>query len=279
MTEEKSKFLFSIIVPVYNTEKYVEKTLKSIYEAMDRDCEVIVVNDGSKDNSEEIIKKFINALPEEYKNNFVYVKKDNKGLADTKNVGIAKARGEFISVVDSDDYIDKNFYKIAREYVKDNDIIIYDLYVVFEKNPLWNYTSRACRDDKENFLDGLINGAMSGSSCNKIIKKELTNRHLIKSKEVLNLRVSLRLYKYYSDFSNYKILPIEGNRGFILKFTNQNIYKLKNKLHEITSIILIKEIPPNKLLLFVRTDTKHGKYICETFDKKIKSSKKDFLIN
>ena len=119
MTEEKSKFLFSIIVPVYNTEKYVEKTLKSIYEAMDRECEVIVVNDGSKDNSEEIIKKFINALPEEYKNNFVYVKKDNKGLADTKNVGIAKARGEFISVVDSDDYIDKNFYKIAREYVKD----------------------------------------------------------------------------------------------------------------------------------------------------------------
>ena len=72
MTEEKSKFLFSIIVPVYNTEKYVEKTLKSIYEAMDRDCEVIVVNDGSKDNSEEIIKKFINALPEEYKNNFVF---------------------------------------------------------------------------------------------------------------------------------------------------------------------------------------------------------------
>ena len=48
MTEEKSKFLFSIIVPVYNTEKYVEKTLKSIYEAIDRDCEVIVVNDGSK---------------------------------------------------------------------------------------------------------------------------------------------------------------------------------------------------------------------------------------
>ena len=103
------------------------------------------------------------------------MKKDNKGLADTKNVGIAKARGEFISVVDSDDYIDKNFYKIAREYVKDNNIIIYDLYVVFEKNPLWNYTSRACRDDKENFLDGLINGAMSGSSCNKIIKKELYN--------------------------------------------------------------------------------------------------------
>jgi len=173
MAEEKNKFLFSIIVPVYNTEKYIEKSLKSIYDAMDKDCEVIVVNDGSKDNCEKIINNFINNLPEDYKDNFIYVKKENKGLADTKNVGIAKARGEFISVVDSDDYIDKNFYKIAREYVKENDIIIYDLYVVFEKNPLWNYTSRAWRDDKENFLDGLLNGAMSGSSCNKIIKKEL----------------------------------------------------------------------------------------------------------
>ena len=62
MTEEKNKFLFSIIVPVYNTEKYVEKTLKSIYDAMDKDCEVIVVNDGSKDNCESIIKNFIDKL-------------------------------------------------------------------------------------------------------------------------------------------------------------------------------------------------------------------------
>lgn len=55
------------------------------------------------------------------------------------------ARGKFISVVDSDDYIDKNFYKIAREYINNYDVIIYDLYVVFENNPIYNYTSRACR--------------------------------------------------------------------------------------------------------------------------------------
>ena len=52
MTEEKNKFLFSIIVPVYNTQKYVEKTLKSKYESMERECEVIVVNEGSKKNRE-----------------------------------------------------------------------------------------------------------------------------------------------------------------------------------------------------------------------------------
>ena len=171
----KSEFVFSIIIPVYNTEKYIEKCLDSVLDAMDTDCEVIIVNDGATDNSEKIIKQFINDLPEKYKENFVYTKKKNKGLADTKNVGIEMARGKFISVVDSDDYIDKNFYKIAREYINNYDVIIYDLYVVFEKNPIYNYTSRAYREDKENFLEGLLDGAMSGSSCNKIIKKELYN--------------------------------------------------------------------------------------------------------
>ena len=166
-------FLFSIIVPVYNTEKYVEKCLNSIQKAMDTDCEVIIVNDGATDNSDSIIKEYINKLPDKYKENFVYVTKENKGLADTKNVGISLARGKFISVVDSDDYISDDFYTIARKYINEYEIIIYDLYIIFEKNNLWNYTSRARRDDKEDFLDGLLSGAMSGSSCNKIIKKEL----------------------------------------------------------------------------------------------------------
>lgn len=170
-----NKFLFSIIVPVYNTEKYIEKCLNSIQTAMDKDCEVIIVNDGSTDNSEKKIKEFMAKLPEEYKENFVYTKKENKGLADTKNVGIEMSRGKFISVVDSDDYISDDFYTIARRYVNDFDIIIYDLYIIFEENNLWNYTSRAFRDDKKNYLVALLNGAMSGSSCNKIIKKDLYN--------------------------------------------------------------------------------------------------------
>ena len=174
---EEKKYTFSIIIPVYNTEKYIKKSLDSILTAMDKDCEVIIVNDGSEDNSEKIIKEFINEVPVELKDNFVYTKKKNKGLADTKNVGIEMARGQYISVVDSDDYISEDFYKIARKYIKEYDIVVYDLYIVFEKDSTWNYTSRACRDDKKNYLVALLNGAMSGSSCNKIIKKDLYNDH------------------------------------------------------------------------------------------------------
>ena len=173
---EKKDFLFSIIVPVYNTEKYIEESLNSIVKAMDTDCEVIVINDGSKDNSEQVILDFINKLPEKYKNNFIYTKKDNKGLADTKNVGLEMSRGKYISVVDSDDYIGEDFYTIARKYINNNaDMIIYDVYVVFEKDKKWNYTSRGKTDSKEKEIVAFLNGAISGSSCNKIIKKDLYN--------------------------------------------------------------------------------------------------------
>lgn len=181
MEENKSnsgkKILFSIIVPVYNTEKYIEKCLSSIVKAIDvkEDFEVIIINDGSKDNAEEKIKNFISKLDKDLKNRFIYIKKENKGLADTKNVGISKARGEFISVIDSDDYVSDDFYRIARKYTSEFDIIIYDLYVVFEKNKKQNYTSRAYRDYMDDELRSYLNGAMSGSSCNKIIKKELYN--------------------------------------------------------------------------------------------------------
>lgn len=174
---ESSNFLFSIIVPVYNTEKYIEKCLKSIEKAMDVDCEVIIVNDGATDNSEQIIIDYMNNLPEKYKNNFVYIKKENKGLADTKNVGIKNARGKYISVVDSDDYISEDFYSVARKYIEECDIIVYDLYIVYEKDKTLNYVGRAYRDDKKDNIISLLNGAMSGSSCNKIIKKELYNNH------------------------------------------------------------------------------------------------------
>lgn len=177
--DTKNDFLFSIIVPVYNTEKYVEKCLQSIKDAIDLDCEVIIVNDGSTDNSEERIFNFINNLPLEYKNNFIYTKKENKGLSDTKNVGISMSRGKYISVIDSDDYISKDFYKIAREYIPNHDLIVYDIYVLFEdpEKRKYNYISHCYDEPKETLAIGLLSGAMQGSSCNKIIKRELYNNY------------------------------------------------------------------------------------------------------
>lgn len=169
------KKLISIIVPVYNTSKYITKCLESIQRAKTSECEVIIINDGSTDNSETIIKDFIHNLPKEEKDDYKYIFKKNKGLADTKNVGIENSNGEYISVIDSDDYISPDFYTTAIPYLKDYEIVIYDLCIVFEnpKGDEENYVGRALNEKFDNFKYQLLTGQMQGSSCNKIIKKSL----------------------------------------------------------------------------------------------------------
>lgn len=192
--QKTNDILFSIIIPVYNTSKYIEKCLDSIIEAIDKDCEVIIINDGSTDNSDEVIKKYLKKIPKQIINNFTYLKKENKGLADTKNVGISLSHGKYISVVDSDDTIAENFYNDARKYVMQNyDVIIYDLYIKYEKRTekQIDYIARAIREDsKGEFIDKIMNGAMQGSSCNKIIKKDLYKYEFPVDKEYEDVAVT-----------------------------------------------------------------------------------------
>ena len=87
----------SVIVPVYNVEDYIEKCLNSLVNQTLEDIEIIIVNDGSKDNSENIIKSFLSRYPQKIK----YLKKENGGLSDARNYGIPYATGEYIAFLDS----------------------------------------------------------------------------------------------------------------------------------------------------------------------------------
>ncbi len=92
---------FSIIVPVYNVERYLVKCLESILQQTYADFEVIVVNDGSPDESQKIIDTYALQYPAQIK---AYVK-ENGGLSDARNYGIQQAQGEYLLFVDADDYI------------------------------------------------------------------------------------------------------------------------------------------------------------------------------
>lgn len=108
----------SVIIPVYNTENYIEKCLNSIASQTMKDLEIIIVNDGSKDNSENVINQWI----ERNKSIDVkYFKKENGGLSDARNFGVQKASGKYISFVDSDDFLEKDLYKNLEQYM-DQDI-------------------------------------------------------------------------------------------------------------------------------------------------------------
>ena len=96
----------SVIVPVYNVELYLEKCLLSLVNQTLQDIEIIVVNDGSRDHSQQIIEKFQQEHPQKI---FAYTK-ENGGLSDARNFGIDRAKGKYIGFVDSDDYVSETMY-------------------------------------------------------------------------------------------------------------------------------------------------------------------------
>ena len=97
----------SVIVPIYNVEKYLEKCINSLLSQTLEDIQIILVNDGSKDNSGNIAKE----CEKNNKNRIIYVEKENGGLSDARNYGLKYATGDFIAFLDSDDYIEKNAYE------------------------------------------------------------------------------------------------------------------------------------------------------------------------
>lgn len=112
----------SIIVPIYNVEDYLEECLKSLYNIKNIKLEIILVNDGSKDNSFKIMEKFKEIYPEKT----VLINKENGGLSSARNAGMKVAVGEYISFIDSDDFIDVDeFEKFFKEGQKDKlDVMV-----------------------------------------------------------------------------------------------------------------------------------------------------------
>lgn len=111
----------SIIIPAYNTYDYLDRCLNSAVKQTLDDFEVICVNDGSKDDCIEIMKSYA----EMYKNVIVIDLPCNKGVSNARNVGIEKAKGEYVGFIDSDDYVDLDYFKTLYDYSigHDYDII------------------------------------------------------------------------------------------------------------------------------------------------------------
>ena len=130
----------SVIVPVYNVEKYLIKCLNSLVNQTLDDIEIIIVNDGSTDNSKEVIENFI----KKYKDKkIVYLEKENGGLSDARNYGLKYAKGEYIAFLDSDDFVDKTIYeKMYNTAKKQNvDYVECDFY--------WSYPTKKDFKNKE----------------------------------------------------------------------------------------------------------------------------------
>lgn len=163
----------SVIVPVYNVEKYLRKCLGSLVSQTLQDIEIIVVNDGSGDHSQEIIEEFSEKYPEKIRS----FTKENGGLSDARNYGLDRATGEFIGFVDSDDYVTATMfgemYDLAKKY--NAEMVVCNLQKVDEQG---NVTQKLTQipnmpeviDLRNNFT---VFSDLSYFACNKIFRKEL----------------------------------------------------------------------------------------------------------
>ena len=105
--------LISVIIPIYNTQKYLKKCIDSVESQSYNNIEIILVNDGSTDSSEKIIRPYL----QKYEN-IKYYKKENGGLSDARNYGMPYATGEYIAFLDSDDYVESTMYEEMYEGAK-----------------------------------------------------------------------------------------------------------------------------------------------------------------
>ena len=156
----------SVIVPVYNVEEYLERCLDSLVNQTLKETEIIVVNDGTKDNSQEIIDKY----KEKYSNIKSYIK-ENGGLSDARNYGIKKASGDYLAFIDSDDYIDK--FMLEKMWNKANkeklDIVVCNSINIYDDNHMIEIKSNNnySEDTIKNYL---ISPPMA---CTRICKRTL----------------------------------------------------------------------------------------------------------
>lgn len=193
----------SVIVPVYNVEKYLSKCLTSLVNQTLEEIEIIVVNDGTKDNSQMIIDDFCKRFPLKV---FSYIK-ENGGLSSARNYGIQFANGKYIAFVDSDDWVDTDMYKAMydKAYTNDFDLVFCDFNEIRNdkaiecschlKNDLFN-----SQNIKEHMIE------YYPSAWNKIYKKELLEK--IRFKEGV----------WFEDVEfGYRLLPYIHSIGVVNK--------------------------------------------------------------
>ena len=190
----------SVIVPVYNVEKYVEKCLKSLVNQTMQEIEIIVVDDGSKDGSKSIVDNYIKKYPDKIK----YLYKENGGLSSARNFAIPYANGEYIAFLDSDDYAEPTMYEEMYNLAKKEDADM------VECDFIWEYPN------KQKYDYGVVyNGKKEAIEKARVVAwNKLIKREIIES-EKIEFPFGLR-YEDVEFF--YKLVPSLNKIAFLKKY-------------------------------------------------------------
>lgn len=189
--------IVSIIVPVYNMEKYLDRCIKSLINQTLKDIEIILVDDGSFDSSPQICNQWAKK-----DQRIKVVLKENRGVSSARNYGIEMSKGTYLCFVDADDYIDSNYIFTLFQKINDGYDLVCSSYMDISK-----YGVVKCNDffvqeyTKENLINCIINGT-GGVLWNKIFLRDIIIKNDIRMSEKLFMSEDLIFilnYIYYID--------------------------------------------------------------------------------
>lgn len=164
--------LISVIVPAYNIADYLPRCLDSILNQTYSNLEIIVISDGSTDNTNEIINEYA-----QKDSRIIPVFKENSGVSDTRNKGLEIAKGDYIGFVDGDDYIEPTMYEILLKNALENDADIshcgYQMVFPSRVDYYYNTGKKIVQDNNKGIRDLIVGDYVEPSPCNKIYKREI----------------------------------------------------------------------------------------------------------
>ena len=213
---------FSIIVPIYNVEGYLKKCLDSILNQTFVDYEIILVNDGSTDQSLSIIKEYMNKYPD-----VKLINQENKGLSEARNSGLKVAKGNYVLFVDSDDFIDKDLLLNLNDNIVNNpDLVRYQVRTISDKETDYN-------EEEFESLDG--HGAF----------KKITNFHFVENAWAYLYKRSFLidngfLFKpnmYHEDFGLIPLVIVKAKKVNSISYVGYNYVVRENSIMNDTNYL------------------------------------------
>lgn len=224
----------SVIIPTYNSKKWINRTLDSlINQSLDIDYEIIVIDDGSTDGTYEYIKK---NYP---KKNIKIYKKENGGVSSARNYGINMSTKNYIVFVDSDDFVDFNYFEIIA-----NSILINSDFYFFGNRRLSSnkkkeyYVTRKNKYASKNELKEIIEKELINSPCNKIYATEILKKHNIKFNENISIAEDYLFNMTYLSKCDKVFLINENIYNYVLNANESSLTKRYNpkKYNEFTEV-------------------------------------------
>jgi len=257
----------SVIVPVYNVEKYLDKCLNSLVKQTLKDMEIIIVNDGSTDKSQEIIDNYA----KKYKN-VISIVKENGGVSEARNLGLKKARGEYIGFLDSDDWVSKDMYKKMYQKAKSGnfDVVACDTQAIYPAEK--RYISSNIKNDNVSNKELMIDAY--AVIWNKIYKREIINE--IEFKKGMNFCEDVEfLYMVYSKIKTIGV--VKGSLHNYLQREGSLTYVYDKKLYQLIDAMddVIKFYKENDLYKEYKQELEYTyvRYLYATFVKRIAKTK------